>query len=85
MIDASISSYLMLCPSAEPIFEMEVPLMKMNFGALIGLLALTMFFIDPGTAHASRPIPVPEPATLSLLASGAVVLGAIGLLRRRKK
>jgi hypothetical protein len=64
---------------------MEASLMRMNFGTLIGLLALTMFFIDPGTAHATRPIRVPEPATVTLLASGAVVLGAIGLLRRRKK
>lgn len=59
--------------------------MRMNIGTLIGLLALTMLFMDPGSAHATRVIRVPEPATLTLLASGAAVLGAIGLLRRRKK
>jgi len=56
----------------------------MNFGTLIGLLTLTMFFMDPGSAHATR-VRVPEPATVTLLASGAALLGAIGLLRRRKK
>ena len=75
----------MLCMDAESILEMEASLMGMNYGTLIGLLTLTMFFMDPGSAHATRPIPVPEPATVTLLASGAVVLGAIGLLRRRKK
>ena len=58
--------------------------MKLNYGTLIGFLALAMLVIDPGSAHAT-PRPVPEPATVTLLASGAVVLGAIGLIRRRKK
>jgi len=83
MIDASTSRHLMLCPHAEPILEMEASLMRMNFGTLVGFLALIMFFMDPGSAHATRR--VPEPTTLTLLASGAAVLGAIGLLRRRKK
>jgi len=50
---------------------------------LIAMMALAVLFIDPGNAHAA--VAVPEPSTLALLTSGAVVLGGIALLRRLKK
>lgn len=59
--------------------------MRENYRLLIALMALTVLFVDPGSAHATPSIRVPEPGTLTLLASGAAVLGGISLLRRRKK
>ena len=59
--------------------------MRVNYQLLIALMALAVLFIDPGSAHATPPVQVPEPATLTLLASGAAIVGGISLLRRRKK
>ena len=59
--------------------------MKENYRLLITLMALAVLFIDPGSAHATPQVRVPEPATLTLLASGAALLGGIGFLRKRKK
>jgi predicted transporter len=52
---------------------------------LIALIALAVLGIDTGIAHATPTVRVPEPGTLTLLASGVIALGGIGLLRRRKK
>ncbi|HMB33785.1 MAG TPA: PEP-CTERM sorting domain-containing protein [Methylomirabilota bacterium] len=59
--------------------------MKENYRLLITLMALAVLFIDPGSAHATPGVRVPEPGTLTLLASGAILLGGIGFLRKRKK
>ena len=59
--------------------------MKENYGLLITLMALAVLFIDPGSAHVTPRVRVPEPGTLTLLASGAILLGGIGFLRKRKK
>jgi len=59
--------------------------MKENYRLLIALMALAVLFIDPGSAHATPRVRVPEPATLTLLTSGAALLGGIRLLIRRKK
>jgi len=59
--------------------------MKENYRLLIALMALAVLFIDPGSAHATPRVQVPEPGTLTLLASGAALLGGIRLLIRRKK
>jgi hypothetical protein len=58
--------------------------MKENYRLLITLMALAVLFIDPGSAHATPRVRVPEPGTLTLLASGVAALGAIRLLRRKK-
>lgn len=61
--------------------------MRQSHMLLIALIALAVLGIDAGIAHAGPGYirPVPEPGTLTLLASGVVVLGGLGLLRRRKK
>ncbi len=59
--------------------------MKQNYRLLIALMALAVLFIDPGSAHATSRVPVPEPGTLSLLTPGAALLGGSRLLIRRKK
>ena len=59
--------------------------MKENYRLLIALMALAVLVIDPGSAHATPRVRVPEPGTLTLLASGAALLGGIGLLRKLKK
>ena len=59
--------------------------MKENYRLLIALMALAVLFIDPGSAHATPRLQVPEPATLTLLASGAALIGGISFLRKRKK
>ena len=59
--------------------------MRQNWMMLIALIAFTVLGMDIGVAHAFRPVQVPEPGTLTLLATGAAALGGIGLLRRRKK
>jgi hypothetical protein len=53
----------------------------------IALIVLGLLSVTPGIALAdfSDLTSVPEPATLTLLASGAAVLGGINWLRRRKK
>jgi predicted transporter len=59
--------------------------MKQN-RLLITLIALAVLGIDIGVAWATPPaLRVPEPGTLTLVASGAAALGGLGLLRRRKK
>lgn len=50
---------------------------------LLKLMALAVLFSAPGNAHAE--VVIPEPGTLTLLTSGAILLGGIALLRRRKK
>lgn len=55
---------------------------------LIALIALAVLGIDTGIAHATPGgwvRAVPEPATLTLLASGVALMGGISLLRRRRK
>ena len=59
--------------------------MKENYRLLITLMALAVLFIDPGSAHATPQVRVPEPATLTLLASGAALVAGIGFLQKRKK
>lgn len=58
----------------------------------IALLLVGLLGVVPGIALAGSPngdfdfaIGIPEPGTLTLLASGAAALGGIGWLRRRKK
>ena len=54
----------------------------------ITLLLLGLIGVHAGTAFADFAPDlelVPEPGTLTLLASGAAVLGGVGWLRRRKK
>jgi hypothetical protein len=62
--------------------------MRQSHRLLIALIALAVLGIDTGIAHATPGTydhRVPEPGTLTLLASGVAALGGIGLLRRRKK
>ena len=61
--------------------------MRQSHMQLLALIALAVLGIDIGIAHAAEvpPRAVPEPGTLTLLASGVAALGGIGLLRRRKK
>jgi len=59
--------------------------MRQSHMLLVALIALAVLGIDTGIAHATPTARVPEPGTLTLLASGVAALGAIGLLRRRKK
>jgi hypothetical protein len=59
--------------------------MRQSHMLLIALIALAVLGIDIGIAHATPTVRVPEPGTLTLLASGVAALGGIGLLRRHKK
>lgn len=47
------------------------------------LTVLSGFLMVAAPAFAAPPIPVPEPASLGVLATGAVVLAAIRLRRRK--
>jgi hypothetical protein len=60
--------------------------MRQSHMMLIALIALAVLGIDAGgITHATPRVHVPEPGTLTLLASGVATLGGLGLLRRRKK
>ena len=54
--------------------------------SLIALALVTTYAGDALAAPWTPPsVPIPEPGTLTLLASGVAALGGIGWLRRRKK
>ena len=56
---------------------------------LVGLLGavqgIALADLAPGDLTSDFATGIPEPGTLTLLASGAAALGGIGWLRRRKK
>ena len=51
----------------------------------IALIVVGLLVAAPGVALADFAPAVPEPGTLTLLASGVGVLGGVGWLLRRKK
>jgi hypothetical protein len=53
----------------------------------VGVIALGLLSVSHGIAFAdtSPDFSIPEPGTLTLVASGIAALGGINLLRRRKK
>lgn len=54
-----------------------------KLSAAVALLVLSAGPVWAGTAPPS-PSPVPEPATLGLVAGGALMLGAVAVFRRKK-
>jgi hypothetical protein len=51
----------------------------------VGVIALGLLSVSHGTAFADAAPTIPEPGTLTLVASGIAALGGINWLRRRKK
>lgn len=49
---------------------------------ILPLLGLALF--SPGYAHATLPVALPEPVSLTLLATGIAGLGAAEVMRRRR-
>ena len=55
---------------------------RFTIASMVSFVMTALFL--PLQAHASSPAPVPEPVSLTLLATGVAGLGAAELIRRRR-